>query len=54
VLKFSPRDAWAPGVEPLRADKPAAAGAGLGMSFARSMAEADPQATIGFIRKVCA
>lgn len=49
VLKFSARNAWAPGVEPLHTDKPAIAGAGLGMSFARQMAEAKPKVTIGLI-----
>jgi hypothetical protein len=49
VLKFSPRNAWTVGVEPLHFDKPAVAGAGLGMSFARAMADADPQITVGLI-----
>ncbi|MDZ4288007.1 MAG: sialate O-acetylesterase, partial [Prosthecobacter sp.] len=49
VLKFSPRNAWTVGVEPLHQDKPAAVGAGIGMSFAREMAEADPAATIGLV-----
>jgi len=30
ILKFSPRNAWAPGVEPLHTDKPAIAGRGWG------------------------
>ena len=49
ILKFSSRNAWAPGVEPLHTDKPAIAGAGLGMSFAREMADANKQITIGLI-----
>ncbi len=49
VLKFSPRNAWAPGIEPLHTDKPAVAGTGLGLSFARALADADPQVTIGLI-----
>lgn len=49
VLKFSPNNKWAFGMEPLHHDKPAAVGAGLGMSFAREMADASPGATIGLI-----
>lgn len=49
VLKFSPRNAWTVGVEPLHQDKPAAVGAGIGMSFARQMADADKQVTVGLI-----
>lgn len=49
ILKFSPRNAWAPGVEPLHTDKPSIAGAGLGMSFAREMADASPKVTVGLI-----
>lgn len=49
LLKFSQRNAWAPGVEPLHTDKPAVAGAGLGMSFAREMADADKKITVGLI-----
>ena len=49
VLKFSSRNAWAPGIEPLHTDKPAVAGAGLGMSFARAMADANKDVTVGVI-----
>lgn len=49
LLKFSQRNAWAPGVDPLHTDKPAAAGAGLGTSFARVMADADKEITVGLI-----
>ncbi|MES2738206.1 MAG: sialate O-acetylesterase [Verrucomicrobiota bacterium] len=49
VLKFSPNNKWTYGIEPLHHDKPAAVGAGLGMSFAREMAEANREATIGLI-----
>ncbi len=49
VLKFSPNNKWTIGVEPLHFDKPAAVGAGLGMSFAREMADADPGITVGLI-----
>lgn len=49
LLKFSQRNAWAPGVDPLHTDKPAAAGVGLGTSFAREMADADKTITVGVI-----
>ncbi|MBN8418384.1 MAG: exo-alpha-sialidase [Verrucomicrobia bacterium] len=49
LLKFSQRNAWAPGVDPLHTDKPAAAGVGLGTSFARAMADADKEITVGLI-----
>lgn len=49
LLKFSQRNAWAPGLDPLHTDKPAAAGVGLGTSFAREMADADKTITVGVI-----
>ncbi len=49
LLKFSQRNAWGPGVDPLHTDKPAAAGVGLGTSFAREMADADKSLTVGVI-----
>jgi hypothetical protein len=49
LLKFSQRNAWAPGTDPLHTDKPAAAGVGLGTSFARVMADADKSITVGLI-----
>ncbi|MEZ0386680.1 MAG: sialate O-acetylesterase [Verrucomicrobium sp.] len=49
VLKFSARNAWAPGVEPLHTDKPGVAGAGIGMSFAREMVSTNPKVTVGLI-----
>lgn len=48
VLKFTQEKTWAPAVEPLHFDK-TIAGVGLGSSFARAMAEANPEATIGLI-----
>ncbi len=48
ILKFTKENTWAEAVEPLHFDKPIA-GAGLGMSFARAMADADPSVTIGLI-----
>ena len=49
VLKFSQRNAWTAGVEPLHFDKPGVVGAGIGMSFARAMAGVDKGVTIGLI-----
>lgn len=49
LLKFTPNDRWAPCVEPIHHDKPALAGVGLGMSFARAMADSDPSITVGLI-----
>jgi hypothetical protein len=48
VLKFTKENSWAPATDPLHFDKPIA-GVGLGSSFARAMAEANPDATIGLI-----
>ena len=48
VLKFTKENAWTPAADPLHFDKPVA-GVGLGSSFARVMAEASPDATIGLI-----
>lgn len=49
VLKFTKENTWAEAVEPLHFDKPTVVGAGIGMSFARAMADADPSVTIGLI-----
>jgi hypothetical protein len=48
VLKFTRENTWAPAADPLHFDKPIA-GVGLGTRFARAMAEANPDATIGLI-----
>jgi hypothetical protein len=48
ILKLSKENAWAPASEPLHFDK-TVAGAGLGMSFARAMADAAPDVTVGLI-----
>jgi hypothetical protein len=48
VLTFTKDKTWAPAVDPLHSDK-ATAGVGLGSSFARAMAEANPNVTIGLI-----
>lgn len=49
LLKFSPRNAWTVAMEPLHYDKPGIAGVGLGMSFAREMADVNPDVTVGLI-----
>lgn len=49
VLKFTKENAWAPATPPLHFDKPTIAGVGIGSSFGRVMAEANPDATIGLI-----
>lgn len=48
TLKFTEDSVWAPATDPLHFDK-ASAGVGLGSSFARVMAEANPGVTIGLI-----
>ncbi len=48
ILKFSKENAWTPATEPLHFDK-SVAGAGIGMSFARVMADAAPDVTVGLI-----
>lgn len=49
VITFTKDSAWAPAVDPLHFDKPAIAGVGLGSTFGRAMAEANPDATIGLV-----
>jgi hypothetical protein len=49
VLKFTKDKTWAPGNDPLHFDKPTIAGVGLGTSFGRAMADANPDVTIGLI-----
>lgn len=48
ILKLTQENTWAAATEPLHNDKPIA-GAGLGMSFARVMADSDKEITIGLI-----
>jgi hypothetical protein len=48
VLTFNAAKTWAPALDPLHSDK-ATAGVGLGSTFGRVMAEADPSVTIGLI-----
>ena len=48
VVKLAKDDQWDVGDEPIHFDKKTA-GAGLGMSFARTMADADPDITVGLV-----
>ena len=48
LLKFTAQNTWAPATEPLHTDKPIA-GVGLGSSFGRAIAVADPSITVGLI-----
>jgi hypothetical protein len=49
VLKYTSEEGWAPGTEPLHAFKSRKGGAGLAASFARAMADGEPDVTIGLI-----
>jgi len=49
VLTFTKDRAWEPAVDPLHFDKPKVAGVGLGRTFGLSLAEANPDITIGLI-----
>ncbi|NBV25432.1 MAG: sialate O-acetylesterase [Proteobacteria bacterium] len=49
VLKFTKENTWAPATDPLHFDKPTIAGVGLGSSFGRAMADANPEVTVGLI-----
>lgn len=48
VLRFTQEKTWAPAVDPLHFDKPIA-GVGLGTTFGRVMAEAQPDVVVGLI-----
>lgn len=48
VLMLTKENDWAPALDPLHFDKPIA-GVGLGSSFGRVMADADPSITVGLI-----
>ncbi len=48
VLKFTKENSWVPALDPLHFDK-SVAGVGLGTTFGKVMAEADPQVTIGLV-----
>jgi hypothetical protein len=49
VLVLNQQDAWAPAVDPLHWDKPKVAGVGPGLTFGKTMAEANPKITIGLV-----
>ncbi|OYW11946.1 MAG: hypothetical protein B7Z55_18765 [Planctomycetales bacterium 12-60-4] len=49
MVKFTKELTWAPAVDPLHFDKPAIAGVGLGSSFGRAMAEANPDVVIALV-----
>jgi Carbohydrate esterase, sialic acid-specific acetylesterase len=48
VLVFTQRQAWIPAVDPLHFDKPPVVGVGLGLTFAKTVAEAQDKA-IGLV-----
>lgn len=48
IEKLDKEDKWVPATEPLHFDKPIA-GAGLGLAFARAVADRDPSLTIGLV-----
>jgi hypothetical protein len=47
VLLLNKQQAWIPAVDPLHFDKPPVIGVGLGLTFAKTVAEAAPDKTIG-------
>lgn len=49
VFTFNKQQQWVPAVDPLHFDKPKVVGVGLGKTFAETVAEAHPEATIGLI-----
>ncbi|HRE04788.1 MAG TPA: sialate O-acetylesterase [Opitutaceae bacterium] len=49
IFMLNASKAWVPAVDPLHFDKPKMAGVGLGSSFARTVAAAEPTAIIGLI-----
>jgi len=49
IFKQTEAKSWVPAVDPLHFDKPQLIGVGLGSSFARAVAAADPQAVIGLV-----
>lgn len=49
VLMFNKAGEWVPAIDPLHFDKPGIVGVGVGRSFAKVVAEADPTMTIGLI-----
>jgi hypothetical protein len=49
IFKQTEDKRWAPAVDPLHFDKPELIGVGLGSSFARALAAAEPNAIIGLV-----
>ncbi len=49
VFMLNKKYAWVPAVDPVHFDKPAIAGVGLASSFARTLADERPAATIGLV-----
>src|SRR4051812_36143950 len=49
IFKQTEDKRWVPAVDPLHFDKPELIGVGLGSSFARAMAAAEPNAVIGLV-----
>ena len=49
IFMLDAKDEWVPAREPLHFDKPGVAGVGPGFAFAKAMAEANPEVTIGLI-----
>lgn len=49
VLVLNQEDQWVPAVDPLHFDKPKIVGVGPGLAFAKAMADANPNVTIGLV-----
>lgn len=49
IITLTKEATWVPAVDPLHFDKPTVVGVGLGKSFAKVLAERDPNVTIGLI-----
>ncbi len=49
VFKFTKDGSWAPGVDPLHVDRNPEKGVGLGTTFGRMMADANPEIAVGLI-----
>lgn len=49
VLVLNQARAWVPAVDPLHFDKPGVVGVGLGTTFGKTIADADPSVTIGLV-----
>lgn len=49
VLVLDQKNTWAPAVDPLHWDKPKIAGVGPGLTFGKTLADAQPNITIGLV-----